>query len=186
MRAKTEAEFARSKAESSKEKAKEEAYDTGVADTQAILKAQIPGVCQLYYIQVWNEALKQVEVEASSDLWKAEKVYYPPAIRETAPANSETVSALEEVEVARPEAALAMSTPNEPAEGGELPGVTETPGSSNPEAPQEATRSIVSAQDSHAEEPPLLVQLLQTISLVNVSQGPEANPAQLPKERDVS
>ena len=33
MRAKVEAEFARMEAESSKEKAKEEAYDLGVAET---------------------------------------------------------------------------------------------------------------------------------------------------------
>ena len=65
-----------------------------------------------------------------------EKVYYPPAICETAPASSEAVSALEEVEVARPEAALVVSTPDEPAEGGEFPGVTETHRSSNPEAPK--------------------------------------------------
>ena len=74
-------------------------------------------------------------MEASSDLWKAEKVYYPPAIRETAPVNSEIVSAPEKAEVARPEAALAVSTPNEPAEGGEFLRVTETHGSSNPEVP---------------------------------------------------
>ena len=49
LRAKTEAEFARTEAESSKEKAEEEAYDLGVAETQATLKAQIPGVCRLYY-----------------------------------------------------------------------------------------------------------------------------------------
>ena len=128
-----------------------------MADTQAILKAQIPRVCQLYYSQVWNEALKQAGVEASFDLWRAEKVYYHLAIRETAPANFETVSAPEEAEVAQPEAALTMSSTNEPAERGELPKVTERSGSSNPEAPQEAVGSIVSAQDSHAEEPPLLV-----------------------------
>ena len=68
VKAKTEVEFARTEAESSKEKAEEEAYDTGVAETQAILKAQIPGVCRLYCSQVWNEALKQAGVEASSDL----------------------------------------------------------------------------------------------------------------------
>ena len=106
-------------------------------------------------------------MEASSDLWKVKKVYYPPGIRETAPVNFKTVSALEEAEVARPEAALAVSALavsalavsaiNEPAEGGKLPEVTETRGSSNPEAPQEAAGSIVSAQDSHTEEPPLLV-----------------------------
>ena len=44
LRAKEEAVFARSEVECSKEKAKEEAYDLGVADTQATLKAQDPGV----------------------------------------------------------------------------------------------------------------------------------------------
>ena len=35
--------FARIEAECSKEKAEEDAYDLGVAETQAILKAQVPG-----------------------------------------------------------------------------------------------------------------------------------------------
>ena len=52
MRAKTKAEFAKTKAETSKDKAEEEAYNARVADTQAILKAQIPGICKLYYSQV--------------------------------------------------------------------------------------------------------------------------------------
>ena len=47
MRAKEEAVFARSEAESSKEKAEEEAYNLGVAETQTTLKAQVPGVCRL-------------------------------------------------------------------------------------------------------------------------------------------
>ena len=85
LRAKEGAVFTRAKAESSKEKAEEEAYDLGVAKTQATLKAQVPGVCRLYCSQVWNEALKQARVKASSDLWKVENVYYPPAIRETTP-----------------------------------------------------------------------------------------------------
>ena len=49
MRAKEDAVFARTEAECSKEKAEEEAYDVGVAETQATLKAQILGVCRLYY-----------------------------------------------------------------------------------------------------------------------------------------
>ena len=52
LRAKEEVVFARAKAESSKEKAEDEAYDLGVAKTQAILKAQVPGVCTLYCSQV--------------------------------------------------------------------------------------------------------------------------------------
>ena len=97
----------------------------GVAKTQATLKAQVPEVCRFYCSQVWNKALKQAGVEASSDLWKVENVYYPPAIRETAPISSEAESAPKEAEIARPE----------PAEEGELPGATETHGSLNLEVP---------------------------------------------------
>ena len=43
LRAKEEAVFARIEAECSKEKAEEDAYDLGVAETQATLKAQVPG-----------------------------------------------------------------------------------------------------------------------------------------------
>ena len=135
MRAKTKAEFAKMKAETSKDKAEEEAYDAGVANTQAILKAQISGVCRLYYSQVWNEALKRARVEALSDLWKAKKVHYPPAICETTSTNSEAVSAPQEAEAAQPEVAQFVLTPDESTKGGELHGATETPGGLNPEVP---------------------------------------------------
>ena len=136
LRAKAEAKFARMEVESSKEKAEEEAYDLGVAETQATLKAQVPGVCRLYCSQVWNEALKQARVEASSNLWKVENVYYPPVIWETAPTSSEVEVAPEEAETARPEDALAITAPNEPAEKGKLPGAIETHENLNLEAPQ--------------------------------------------------
>ena len=98
LRAKEEAVFARIEAECPKVKAEEEAYDLGVAETQATLKAQVPGVCRLYCSQVWNETLKQAGVEASSDLWKAERVYYPPTIKEDTPSSSEARDAPGEVE----------------------------------------------------------------------------------------
>ena len=41
-------EFARVEAEGSKKEARDEAYDLGVAKTQAALKAQVPGVCRLH------------------------------------------------------------------------------------------------------------------------------------------
>ena len=47
QKVKDEAVFARTKVECSKEKAEEEAYDLGVAKTQATLKAQVPEVCRL-------------------------------------------------------------------------------------------------------------------------------------------
>ena len=68
MRAKEEVVFARAEAKSSREKAEEEAYDLRVVETQATLKAQVLRVCRLYCSQVWNEALRQAKVEASSDL----------------------------------------------------------------------------------------------------------------------
>ena len=90
--AKQEAEFARNEAEAAKNKAEDEGYNTGVAKTQASLKTQIPGVCRLYCSQVWEEALKRVGMDASSDLWKTESIFYPPAIHEAAFASSKAVS----------------------------------------------------------------------------------------------
>ena len=92
MRAKQEAEFARDEVEAAKEMAEDEGYNAGVADTQASLKAQIPRVCRLYCSQVWEEALKRAGVDASSDLWKAENIFYPTAIREATSTSSKAVS----------------------------------------------------------------------------------------------
>ena len=67
VRAKQEAEFARNKAEAARNAAEKEGYEAGVVETQASLKAQIPGVCRLYCSQIWEEALKRAGVDASSD-----------------------------------------------------------------------------------------------------------------------
>ena len=50
-------------------------YEFGVAETE------VPAVCKTYCALVWDEALNQARVEASSVLRKAESIYYPPAIR---------------------------------------------------------------------------------------------------------
>ena len=47
VRAKQEAKFTINEAEAARDKAEEEGYETGVAETQTSLKAQIPGVCRL-------------------------------------------------------------------------------------------------------------------------------------------
>ena len=155
VRAKMEAEFARTEAETAKDKAEEEGYKAWVAKTQALLKAQIPGVCKLYCSQVWDETLKRAGVEASSDLWKAESVFYPPAICETASSNSETISVPQEAETAQ-----IIVIPSESTEGGEPHETTKAPGGLNPEMPQEAAKSMVSAQISGAEELVIFVQPL--------------------------
>ena len=135
LRAKEEAMFARTEVECSKEKAEEEAYDLGVAETQATLKAQVLGVCRIYYSQVCNEALKQARVEASSDLWKAKCVYYPLAIREDASSSSEAKDASGQTKATDPDATLAITSSKEPAEERSPSKAAETVEGQNPDAP---------------------------------------------------
>ncbi|XP_030936456.1 uncharacterized protein LOC115961658 [Quercus lobata] len=118
LRAKQEAKFARNEAEAARDKAKDEGYNTGVAETQASLKAQIPGVCRLYCSQ-------------------AESIFYPPAIREAASASSEAVSDQHEAGVTQSEAAQISVPPSESLKGGELHDVIEAPESMDPEVPKE-------------------------------------------------
>ena len=125
-------------------------------------------------------------MEASSDLWKTESVFYPPAIRETASASFETISVPQEAEAAQSEATQIIVIPGESTKGGEPHEVTEILGGLNPERPQEATKSTVSAQISGAEEPAIFVQPHQAIPLTDVPQGTEADPAQPSQEGDVS
>ena len=120
MRAKQEAEFARNEAEAAKETAEDEGYNAGVADTQASLKAQIPGVCRLYCSQVWEEALKRVVVNTSSDLWKAENIFYRTAIHEATFTSSKAVSDQHEEGVTQSETTPVGASPSEPLKGGEL------------------------------------------------------------------
>ncbi|XP_075668366.1 uncharacterized protein LOC142638230 [Castanea sativa] len=78
---KKKAEKAKEEAENSRDQAEQDGYDIGVKEVTETFKAQVPEVCRHYCLQVWNEALSQAGVDASSTLWKAESVYYPPAIR---------------------------------------------------------------------------------------------------------
>ena len=173
--------FARAKAECFKEKAEEKAYDLGVAETQATLKAQFPGVCRPYYSQVWNEALKQVRVEASSNLWKVEHVYYPPAIRENAPSSSEVRDVPKDIEAASPKAVLAITSSKEPAKENKPFGVAEMSEGQNPNAPQKTIESTGDAPVSHAEGPVLLVEPLQAVPFGKGSKDLETSPAYLSK-----
>ena len=182
LRAKEEAKFARTKAECSKEKAEEEAYDSRVAETQAVLKAQVLGVCRLYCSQVWNEALKQVGVDASSNLWKAECVFYPPAIREDATPNSEVRDAPKEVEVASPGAALVITSLEVPSKKSGPSGAIRTDEGQNLDTPKEIVGSVGDDSVSHIEGPVIVVEPLQSIPLGEGSKDLEISPAQPSQE----
>ena len=46
-------------------------------------------MCRIYYAQTWDEALNRARVEASSELRKAENVFYPSAIRASDPPSAQ-------------------------------------------------------------------------------------------------
>lgn len=80
-------------AEKTAKKTEQEGYGIGVAEIEENLKAQVFGVCKGYCLQVWNEALNQAGVDASSTLRRAKNVFYPPAIQASSPSSSKAKSA---------------------------------------------------------------------------------------------
>ena len=79
-KAKALVDKARDKVVKAKDAAKQHGYDVGVAEAEDSLRTEVPAVCRTYYALVWDEALNQAEVEASSVLRKVESIYYPFAI----------------------------------------------------------------------------------------------------------
>ena len=89
-KAKAEAEKVRIEAEKARDEAEQKGYDLEVAETEETLRAEVPAVCRIYCAQTWNEALNRAKVEASSELRKADNIYYPPAIRALDPPSNQS------------------------------------------------------------------------------------------------
>ena len=64
-------------------------------------------------------------MDASSDLWKVENIFYPTAIREATSTSSGAMSDRHEGGVTQPEAIQVGASPGEPLKGGELQDVIE-------------------------------------------------------------
>ena len=99
-------------------------------------------------------------MDASSDLWKAKSIFYPPTIREAALASSKAVSDQHEAGVTQSKAAQIGVPPGESLKGGEFHDVIEAPEGMDPEVPKEDAEPMVSAQIPDAEEPAILAQPL--------------------------
>nr|XP_023917447.1 hepatoma-derived growth factor-related protein 2-like [Quercus suber] len=125
LRAKEEAMFARTDAERSVEQAEEETFAEGVAKIEAALKAQVPEI----------EALNQAGVEASSELKRAKRVYYAPAIRDTAPVTSEAGSDLRATNGSQVSVTKDPASSDKPVEEIVHQGALEGAGIDNPEVP---------------------------------------------------
>lgn len=85
-----------------------------MAETKETLRAHITGVCRDYCLYVWNEALNQVEVDASSTLRRVENSFYPPTLRVAGPSSSYTEVDPEIPEPSPSAATNALPTPTIP------------------------------------------------------------------------
>ena len=185
LRAKQEAEFARNDAEAAKDTAEDDGYNAGVDETQATLKAQIPGVCRFYCSQVWEEALKRVGVDASSDLWKAENIFYPTAIHEATSSSSMATGNQPKEGVTQSEGLQVGGSPGKMLKEGEFQDVIKTSQHTDPEVPKEVVEPVVGSQMSSVEEPAILAQLPQAIPLAVVPQSTDTDPVQPSPERTI-
>lgn len=75
-------------AKKAKDQAKQDGYNVGVVETEEAFRSEVSGVCRVYCSQVWDEALNQAGVKASSALRRPENIYYPPAIWALGPSPS--------------------------------------------------------------------------------------------------
>ena len=124
-------------------------------------------------------------MDASSDLWKAESIFYPIAIREAASTSSEAASDQHEGGVTQSEAVQVDASSGEPLKGRELHKVIEAPERIDPEVPKEDAEPVVGTQMPNAEEPAILAQPLQAIPLAMVSKSTNADPVQSSPEGTV-
>lgn len=67
-------------AEKTKDQTEQDGYEAGLVRTEEALKTEVSEVCRYYFLQVWNEALDQAGVEASSTFRRAKSVYHHSAI----------------------------------------------------------------------------------------------------------
>ena len=90
-----------------------------MAKTEDTLRAQVPTVCRTYYAQTWKEALNWAGVEASSELRKPENVYFPPAIRASAPPSTQgdvASTVTDPIQEAQPQDPLPLNQLEQPKE----------------------------------------------------------------------
>ena len=95
-------------------------------------------------------------MNASSDLWKVENIFYPTAIREDTSTSSKAVSDQHEGGVTQSDTVQVDASPGEPLKGGEFQDVIEASQRTDPEVPEEVAEPVAGTQMPNAEEPAIL------------------------------
>ena len=115
-----EAEKAKTEAEQAMNEAEQRGYKVGIAETEKALRADVLVVCRIYCAKTWDKAFNWAGVEASSELRKPENVFYPEAIRPSAPPPHQAEappSIFNPIEEVLPQGLPPLGQP-EPAKGG--------------------------------------------------------------------
>ena len=139
-------------AEKAKDQAKQDGYEVGVAKTKEALRAEVSEVCMYYCLQVWNEALNQAGVEASSTPRRVENVYYPPAICASGSSGSKADTASKEVDSGKESPAKVLPSINSPSKEVERPKVAKKEANITKEVAQDAAQPPATLKDPSKEK----------------------------------
>ena len=124
----------------------------GVAETEEALRAEVSEVCRYYCLQVWNEVLNQVGVEASSTLKRAESVYYPPIIRASGSSGSKADTASKEANAGKESPTKVLPSLNSPSKEAEWLEVAEKEANITKEVTQDAGQPLATPKDPSKEK----------------------------------
>ncbi|XP_030945955.1 myosin-11-like [Quercus lobata] len=152
-------------AEKVKDQAEQDGYDVGVAKTEKALSVEVSEVCRSHCLQVWNEALKQAGVEASSAFRRAESAG----------------TASEEVDTDKDSSTKALLSPDSPSKEAEQPGVAEKETNTTKGVAPDATKPPTAPKDflkekeaSHKME--IVLETLPVPTKENLKgKGPESS-----------
>ena len=117
-------------------------------------------------------------MDASSDLWKAESIFYPAAIHEATSTSSAATNDQPEEEITPSEDLQASGSSSKAPKKGELQDMIVISPHTDPEAPKEVTEPVIGIQVSSTEEPATLAQQPQALPLVAIPQSTSADPVQ--------
>lgn len=122
----------------------------GVNKTEEALRAEVVGVCRMYCLKMWNEALNQARVEAFSALRRAENVYYPLAICAPSPLSSsspQTTTIPKKVDEGKGSPAKISPSSSSPSKVEEQAKATEKEKESSKGVVLETTKPLVAPKD---------------------------------------
>ena len=109
-------------------------------------------MCRYYCLLVWNEALNQARVEASSSLRRAESVYYPPAIRASGSSSSKADIASKEADGGKESPVKVLPSVNIPSKEAEQLEVVKKEVDITKELAYDATQFLVAPKDPSKEK----------------------------------